>query len=121
VDNCNSINPKRVETKVLDEASAKQLLAKAREIYERDKDKANKFSQIYHIVLLNLATGARRGEILAIKWDSIDFEKSVITIKENLVEVEGGLKVEVPKTAASRRVVAVDREVLEILKELRSD
>jgi integrase len=76
---------------------------------------------MYHIVLIALATGARRGELLALKWDNINFVNNTITIKENLVEVKGGVQIHSPKTKASRRTIAVHPSVLAQLEELRSE
>ena len=75
------------------------------------------FKYIYHIILLALATGARRGEILALRWENIHLEKNTITIKENLVDIKGGLTIGTPKTKSSRRVIAVDPQVLKAPQE----
>ena len=118
---CAAIKTERKETKTLTPEEIKWLLEVARGAYEKDKGKGNKFFQIYHIVLLALSTGARRGEVLALKWENVDVEQKKVLIKENLVEVKGGLKVETPKTKASRRVVAVDEDTISRLQELRRD
>lgn len=118
-EHCMTIKLEREETKTLSPEDITNLLNVAKDIYERDKGKGNKFYQIYHIVLIALATGARRGEILALRWSNIDLEKNTIAIKENLVEVKGGILIETPKTKTSRRVIAIDPKVLEQLDELR--
>lgn len=118
-DNCMSISVQREDTKTLSPEEITKLLDAAREVFERDKGKGNKFYQIYHIVLLALATGARRGEILALKWENIDFNRNTLAIKENLVEAKGGVHIETPKTKSSRRVIAVDAPVLQQLQELK--
>jgi len=71
----------------------------------------------YHAVLLALATGARIGEIMAFKWDNIDTDNHTLSIKENIVEVKGGIKFDTPKSKASNRTISVAPAVLEeILK-----
>jgi integrase len=118
-DNCTTLTIQREQTKTLSLEEITKLLEVAKGIYEADKGKGNKFFQIYHIVLLALATGARRGEILALKWENIDFDKNVITIRDSLTEAEGGVYIDTPKTNASRRVIAVDLAVLKELQELK--
>jgi integrase len=34
--------------------------------------------------------GVRRSELLALKWDDVDFDRRTITVDEGLVEVHGG-------------------------------
>lgn len=38
------------------------------------------------MVLLGLRTGLRRGELLALKWSSVDLERRVISVQDNFVE-----------------------------------
>jgi integrase len=41
-------------------------------------------SHIYWPVLLALATGVRRGEVLALRWRSVDLDHGVIRVVESL-------------------------------------
>ncbi len=36
---------------------------------------------LYYIVLIGLGTGMRRGEILGLRWENIDFQKNLIRLK----------------------------------------
>lgn len=47
---------------------------------------ASKGTRAYIPVLLALATGARRGEILALRWQDVDLEAGTITIRRSLSE-----------------------------------
>lgn len=77
-----------------------------------------KTSQYYLIYLLELSTGLRRGEILGLKWEDIDFNKSTITIKREVVMVKGKpTVVESVKSKTSFRTLSVPFEILNALKE----
>ena len=65
------------------------------------------------------ATGMRRGEACALRWDDIDWERSVIRVDEAVVTFTGGVKVRGPKTRASVRAVAVDVSTLCALRRLQ--
>lgn len=121
VDYCNPILVRQKETKVISDNEKDKLLKIARDIYEKDKNKENRFYLGYHFILLALATGARRGEIVGLKWDSVDFERHIITIRDNIVEVKGGIKRETPKTKNSVRSIGVAGNVMQKLLELKSD
>lgn len=71
------------------------------------------------ITLLMIATGARRGEIMGLKWSAIDFKKNQIKICTNLLySKQRGIYVDTPKTDESR-YVCVDRSVMQLLAEHR--
>ena len=53
------------------------------------------------------ASGMRRGEACALRWNDIDFEDGVFTIDEGVVPGNGGAVVKAPKTRASIRKLAV--------------
>lgn len=64
-------------------------------------------------VVLGLATAARRGELRALKWKNIDFERHLIQIKQNFIDVDG---LKEPK-AESEGVLPLATELEAILKE----
>lgn len=69
-------------------------------------------------VRLVAATGIRRGEATALRWDDIDWDLSAIRVDEALVTYTGGVKVRGPKTRASVRGVAVDASTMGELRRL---
>ena len=70
---------------------------------------------VYH--RLAIFTGARRGELLALKWTDIDFVNNTITINKSLSKnKEGGYSIMPPKTKSSKRTISIDLETLVILK-----
>jgi len=70
---------------------AEKLLAVAEEHEPR-------FSVLLHFLL---ATGARKGEALALKWEDVDFERSRITIRRSLTQ----RRVSTPKSGRARTVL----------------
>ncbi|WP_019240555.1 MULTISPECIES: site-specific integrase [Bacillus] len=71
---------------------------------------------------LAIHTGMRRGEILALKWDTINFEEQTIKIVESLAYTkEQGLYFKSPKTTNSIREVVIPASLVSLLKELQHE
>jgi len=78
-----------------------------------------KSSQYYIAYLIELTTGLRRGEILGLKWSDINWEQSSITIKREVVLINGKpVLQERVKTNTSYRTLFISPEILELLKQL---
>jgi integrase len=69
---------------------------------------------------LAATTGLRRGEVLGLRWGDIDFTGSQLQVIQTVIEVAHVITVSPPKTARSRRVIALDRRTLALLANLRS-
>jgi integrase len=66
-----------------------------------------------HALWVTLAmTGLRRGEALALRWADIDFNRRRVSISRSLTSAGGKLTFAEPKTARSRRSLAVDSDTL---------
>lgn len=64
-----------------------------------------------------LQTGLRIGELLALTWDDIDFDKKIIHVTKNIeMTINFSRKVGTPKTKSSIRDVPLTNEAIEILK-----
>lgn len=69
---------------------------------------------------LAIHTGMRRGEILALKWNNVNFEKQTVKIEESLAYTkEQGLYFKAPKTTNSIREVVIPASLISLLKELQ--
>ncbi|MGH9053751.1 MAG: tyrosine-type recombinase/integrase [Acidimicrobiia bacterium] len=68
-------------------------------------------------------TGARRGEVLAIGWDHVDFDRGRVRIVRSLERLDGEfrLKLKDPKTKRSRRDVALPPFAVERLRRWKVD
>ncbi len=58
-------------------------------------------------------TGARQGELLALTWPDVDLDAATLRIRRSLTETKGGVpQFGEPKTAKSRRTVALSPEAV---------
>ena len=63
----------------------------------------------------------RRGEILGLKWENVDFENAVIKVKESLAYTKSeGLFFSTPKTSNSVREVLLPISLIKLMKELKT-
>jgi len=56
---------------------------------------------------LAITTGARSGELLGLTWECVDLDQGFVHIRKALQQTEDGLSLAEPKTARSRRSVAI--------------
>lgn len=72
------------------------------------------------IVAVATWTGARRNEVLALRWSDIDFDAKTVRIERAVEETKAyGRRTKEPKTARGRRTIAVDDGLLAILSGIR--
>lgn len=72
------------------------------------------------IILIAGMCGLRRGELLGLTWEDIDFEEGVIRIERNIVPTTTeGVLTKNPKTKKSRRTITIPSGVLARLKQIR--
>ncbi len=98
----------RYEAKTLTAEEAKKLIETAQE------------SRIEVLLVVAVTTGMRRGELLALHWDDVDFEQGVVYVHRTVNRVTGhGFKETEPKTKSSRRRIVLPDIAVEALKEHR--
>ena len=68
------------------------------------------------IAVLALSTGARRGEILALRWGDVDLTAGTIRIARSLEQTTGSLKFKQPKTARGTRTISLPAAAVEALQ-----
>lgn len=77
-----------------------------------------KWKTITHLLLI---TGARRGEVLGLKWPAVDFAGNRIHICNNvLYSADIGVYQDTPKTASSVRWIAVPPATMDLLREWKA-
>jgi len=92
-------------------------------IHPLTKDQVNKFLNdiqddwLYPVYFLALGTGLRRGEILGLRWKDIDLEANTVTIKQELLFVDGKpLLQEGTKTPGSKSTVTMPDVVADTMR-----
>ena len=100
--------PARREMNTIDEAETAALIGAAES------------SRIGAPVLLAATTGMRRGEILGLRWSDVDFERRTISVAQTLEETKTALAFKEPKTARSRRMIALPQVAIEALRRHRA-
>ncbi len=73
----------------------------------------------YELLLLELATGMRRGEICALQWDDLNLRTGELHIERQAIYAAGELHLSAPKTKSSDRTVILPEAVVNVLKELK--
>lgn len=92
------VSPPRVVTKeiaILAPAQVNKILDSARG------------RPIYYIANLALASGMRRGELLALRWQDVDLDRAKITVARSVEQTNAGLRFKEPKTKHGRRTITL--------------
>jgi integrase len=74
--------------------------------------------QLARFLHIAASTGARRGELCALRWSNLNTESQTLTIERSIIEVPGGLAEKDTKTHANRRI-ALDPGTLDVFEEQR--
>ena len=104
---CKAPAPHPKEMRVLTQEEMQRLLIQAKE------------NGCYELLLLELTTGLRRGELLALQWDDLDFQTGELRVQRQVQRVRGELTVTQPKTRSSSRSIILPPPILDILKSCR--
>jgi integrase len=73
-------------------------------------------SNLYPVVVLAAATGARRGELLAFRWTDLDVVKKTLKVERALEQTaKFGLRLKPPKTRRGKRVIDLDQAAVDLL------
>jgi integrase len=68
---------------------------------------------LHDIGTLALATGMRRGELLALRWKDVEFDRSLLRVEQSLEATRiGGLRFKPPKTRYGRRTITLPYSVV---------
>jgi integrase len=97
------VAPTEIET--LTAAKVQQVLAKL------------KGRAIYPIAALALATGMRRGELLALRWSDVKLDSAALRVEQSLEQTKAGLRFKSPKTKHGRREITLPPSAVTLLRE----
>ena len=91
------------------------------EVEQAEEDKPGSKKNIIKwrtITELLIMTGARRGEILGLKWSAVDFEANRLHICNNILySPDRGIYEDTPKTEQSNRYISVPAETMRLLRQ----
>ena len=77
----------------------------------------------YRGIVLCLYTGLRIGELLALTWSDIDFEKSILSVTKTCHDGNENGKhiriIDTPKTENSRRQIPLSKALVKMLKDMK--
>ncbi len=104
---CKAVELPKVEKQEMQTIPAEQLQAFLTEA---------KASGVYEMYYIELSTGLRRGELLGLKWPDIDWNNAVITVRRQVVRVNGEITEAPLKTKNSYRRVSISPQAIEVLK-----
>lgn len=86
--------------------------------------------RMHRLAALGLATGMRRGEMLALRWKDTDLESGVLRVEQSLEEtrasgstaaIGNGLRFKSPKTRYGRRSISLPGSIVAELRSLRAE
>lgn len=77
--------------------------------------------QLYPIIKTAIIYGLRRSELLGLKWDSIDFENNVLTIKHTVVKIYETVEKDKAKSKSSYRSFPLLPEMRYLFLELKQE
>lgn len=86
--------------------------------YTETRKVPTQYKVFYNIALF---CGLRKGELLALHWDDIDFENCTISVSKSVAKTEQGVGYKCPKTKTSIRTVPIPKEIIPLLKQYRKE
>lgn len=84
-------------------------------------ERSNVYGDRYYPLWVVLAsTGARRGEVLGLRWRDLDLDAGQLTITQTVIAVDHKAQLGEPKTEQGRRSIAIDSGTVAVLKRWRA-
>ncbi len=77
-----------------------------------------KASGKFEFYYVELSTGMRRGELLGLKWEDVNYEKKTLTIRRQVIRVQGHIEEGPLKTKNAYRTVAIGDDLVDLLRDL---
>jgi integrase len=76
--------------------------------------------RLYAVFYLALCTGMRKGELVGLRWEDVNFAASSLVVRNNLIRIDGKLTLQPPKTNSSRRLIHLPPDAIAVLEEHRT-
>ena len=78
-----------------------------------------KHSGVFEMYYIDLATGLRRGELLGLKWEDIDFSTQTLRVRRQVGRINGEVREAPLKTKNAYRTISLGTDAVDILKQQR--
>ncbi len=108
-DNCKLPSKRSREMEVLTKEEMQRFLIQAKE------------EGYLEMFLLEISTGMRRGELLGLKWDDLNFKTHELRIQRQVQRINGKLEVSVSKTKASVRTIVLPKSITGMLEKYENN
>jgi integrase len=72
-------------------------------------------SRLFPALFTSASVGLRRAEVMALRWQDLDFDKNIIRVRQNVTTPKGGLHFGEPKTKHSKRDIPMPLTLKNIL------
>lgn len=96
---------------------AKKDGSESRRHYE-EKEIPLQFKALFHLAVFG---GFRRGELVALTWDDIDFQSHTVTVNKASARTKDGIITKAPKTFSSNRTVTLPPDTMGILQRHKAE
>jgi integrase len=106
----SAVSPPKVEAEEIEILDSKQI---------DDMQAKLVGHQLYPIAVAGLATGCRRGELLALRLVDVDLDAATVRVERSVEETRAGLRFKQPKTAHGRRTISLPSKAIAVLREHR--
>jgi integrase len=73
------------------------------------------------LYILAITTGMRQGELLGLRWKDVDLDEQVLRVRATMQRTKEGLTFCEPKTAGSRRQIALTSQAITALRRHRAN
>lgn len=84
--------------------------------YERTKEMPEQLRVLFNLAIYG---GLRKGELLALEWDDVDFDNDTVTVSKAVSVVVGQQITKEPKTKTSRRTASIPHFLTKRIKALK--
>lgn len=71
--------------------------------------------------ILECYTGMRRGELLGLRWQDVDFDHQTVSVRKSLIRTNEGLMMSEPKTKRSYRTIPITGEIASLLRQHKQE
>jgi integrase len=107
---CKIIAPPKLERTEIETLTAEQVVETFRKLDGHP---------FYAVAAFAIGTGARRGEIAALRWSDLDLDRAMVRIERSVEQTKEGLRIKPTKTAAGRRTISLPDATVKALRDHR--